>query len=167
MVIRRNGMHGQRRCRWMSGRTLAALRCQGAVCLALAVRCRGAACVALAPRCRWMRGRTSRRGFWRAVVALAPRRLGLAGVALAVLGGLAAPAGAQVIAGRGFGESGVGFQDVNGNGVLDCLEPVTIRAAYVDPAADTATGSVTGQMMAPFAGANGLAFIPGSVELDR
>jgi uncharacterized repeat protein (TIGR01451 family) len=112
-------MHGQRRCRWMSGRTLA-------------LRCRG-----------------------------------IAGVALALLGGMAAPAGAQVVAGRGFGESFVGFQDVNGNGVLDCLEPVTIRAAYVDPAADTATGSVTGQMVAPFAGANGLAFIPGSVELDR
>ncbi len=100
-------------------------------------------------------------------MALVRRRLGIAGAALAVLGGLAAPAGAQVIAGRGFGESVVGFQDVNGNGVLDCLEPVTIRAAYVDPAADTATGSVTGQMVAPFAGANGLAFIPGSVELDR
>src|SRR6202023_3198792 len=180
MVIRRNDMHGQRRCRWMSGRALA-LRCQGTVCKALALRCQGGApaCVALAPRCRWMRGRASRRGPWRAGTALVPRRLGIAGtapaplrlgvagLALAVLGGLAAPAGAQVIAGRGFGESVVEFQDVNGNGVLDCLEPVTIRAAYVDPAADTATGSVTGQMMAPFAGANGLAFIPGSVELDR
>ncbi|HEV3075300.1 MAG TPA: IPTL-CTERM sorting domain-containing protein [Thermoanaerobaculia bacterium] len=114
-----------------------------------------------------MRGRASRRGPWRAGTAPAPRRLGISGLALALLVGLAAPAGAQVIAGRGFGESVVSFQDVNGNGVLDCLEPVTIRAAYVDPVADTATGSVTGQMMAPFAGANGLAFIPGSVELDR
>jgi uncharacterized repeat protein (TIGR01451 family) len=108
-------------------------------------------------RCRWMSGR-----------ALALRCRAMAGLALLLLaGGTVAPAGAQIIVGRGFGESFVGFQDVNGNGVLDCLEPVTIRAAYVDPAADTATGSVTGQMVAPFAGASGLAFIPGSVELDR
>jgi uncharacterized repeat protein (TIGR01451 family) len=120
-----------------------------------------------AQRCGGIRDRALRRGTWQAGMALMPRRLRNAGVALAVLGGLAAPAGAQVIAGRGFGESFVGFQDVNGNGVLDCLEPVTIRAAYVDPATDTATGSVTGQMVAPFAGASGLAFIPGSVEIDR
>src|ERR1700687_701349 len=91
----------------------------------------------------------------------------LAGGVLALLGWTAAPAGAQVIAGRGFGESYVSFQDVNGNGVLDCFEPVTIRAAYVDPASDTATGSITGQMVAPFAGTSGLVLIPGSVELDR
>jgi uncharacterized repeat protein (TIGR01451 family) len=91
----------------------------------------------------------------------------VSGVVLTLLGGAVAPAGAQVIVGRGFGESFVSFQDVNGNGVLDCLEPVTIRAAYVDPASDTATGSITGQMVAPFAGSSGLAFIPGSVEIDR
>src|ERR1700688_4658086 len=112
-----------------------------------------------------MRGQRLSEGLSSAVLA---QRCGwIAGVALAVLGGLAAPAGAQVIVGRSFGESFVGFQDVNGNGVLDCLEPVTIRAAYVDPATDTATGSVTGQIVAPFAGASGLAFIPGSVEIDR
>jgi uncharacterized repeat protein (TIGR01451 family) len=87
--------------------------------------------------------------------------------ALAVLGSAATAAEAQIIVGRGFGESFVSFQDVNGNGVLDCLEPVTIRAAYVDPASDGATGSITGQMVAPFAGAGGLSFIPGSVEIDR
>src|ERR1700720_1154007 len=91
----------------------------------------------------------------------------LSSVVLTLLGGAVAPAGAQVIVGRGFGESFVSFQDVNGNGVLDCLEPVTIRAAYVDPASDTATGSITGQMVAPFAGTSGLQLIPGSVELDR
>jgi uncharacterized repeat protein (TIGR01451 family) len=97
------------------------------------------------------------------------RRLvrGLAGVVLALLGGAAAPAGAQVIVGRGFGEALVSFQDVNGNGVIDCLEPVTIRAAYVDPPSDSTTGAITGQMVAPFAGASGLSFIPGSVEIDR
>jgi uncharacterized repeat protein (TIGR01451 family) len=123
-------------------------RCRWMSSRALALRCQGEACGCV-------------------VMTAAPLRLGIAAVALALLGGLAAPAGAQVIAGRGFGESVVGFQDVNGNGVLDCLEPVTIRAAYVDPASDTATGSVTGQMSAPFAGAGGLAFIPGSVEIDR
>jgi hypothetical protein len=95
-------------------------------------------------------------------------RVFLVGLALAVLSGAtAAPAGAQVIAGRGFGESYVSFQDVNGNGVLDCLEPVTLRVAYFDPASDTATGSITGRMVAPFAGAGGLSFLPGSVEIDR
>jgi uncharacterized repeat protein (TIGR01451 family) len=110
----------------------------------------------LGPQCRWIAG-----------LALALRCRWIAGVALALVGGTVAPAGAQVIAGRGFGESFVGFQDVNGNGVLDCLEPVTLRAAYVDPPADTTTGSITGQMVAPFAGASGLGFIPGSVEIDR
>lgn len=94
-------------------------------------------------------------------------RQGPALPAMLFLLALALPAGAQVITGRGFGESYVEFQDVNGNGVLDCGEPVTIRVAYVDPAADTATGSVSGQLVAPFAGAAGLAFIPGSVEIDR
>ncbi len=95
------------------------------------------------------------------------RWLRLGSVGLALLGGMAAaPAGAQVIVGRGFGESLVGFQDVNGNGVLDCGEPVTIRAVYVDPSSDTTTGSISGQMTAPAAGTAGLAFIPGSVELD-
>src|SRR5579864_7291646 len=146
----RNDMRCQRRCRWMSSRALA-LGCPGASWAGLAARCRGR----------------------RAGMVRAPRRRGIAGVALAVLGalaglgGMAAPAGAQAVAGRGFGESFAGFQDVNGNGVLDCLEPVTIRAAYVDPVSDTTTGSITGQMVAPFAGAGGLAFIPGSVELDR
>src|ERR1700674_3865054 len=99
---------------------------------------------------------------WRGIAGLV-----LVGAALAQLGGTVRPAGAQVIVARGFGESFVSFQDVNGNGVLDCLEPVTIRVAYVDPASDTATGSITGQMVAPFAGSSGLAFIPGSVEIDR
>lgn len=85
---------------------------------------------------------------------------------LAVAGGAPAPVGGQAVSGRGFGESLVGFQDVNGNGVLDCLEPVTIRAFYIDPSSDTATGSITGRMVVPAAGAAGLAFIPGSVEID-
>jgi uncharacterized repeat protein (TIGR01451 family) len=88
----------------------------------------------------------------------------LAAVVFALLCG-AAPALAQVVSGRGFGQSYVGFQDVNGNGVLDCFEPVTIRVVYLDPPGDT-TGSITGQMVAPFAGASGLSFIPGSVEID-
>ncbi|HLX09175.1 MAG TPA: IPTL-CTERM sorting domain-containing protein [Thermoanaerobaculia bacterium] len=87
---------------------------------------------------------------------------------LAQLCGMAAapPAGAQVIVGRGFGQSFVSFQDVNGNGVLDCGEPVTLRATYLDPSSDTATGSISGQLAAPAAGTVGLAFIPGSVEID-
>ena len=90
-----------------------------------------------------------------------------ASLALALCGMAAAPpAGAQVIAGRGFGQSLVSFQDVNGNGVLDCGEPVTLRATYLDPSSDTATGSISGQMVAPAAGTAGLSFIPGSVEID-
>jgi uncharacterized repeat protein (TIGR01451 family) len=89
----------------------------------------------------------------------------MSAVAVALLGGWI-PASAQVVTGRGFGQAVVDFQDVNGNGVIDCLEPVTIRVVYIDPSSDTATGSVTGQMVAPFAGASGLSFIPGSVEID-
>jgi len=113
--------------------------------------------------------RNQRGGCWAGRVGLAMSAVlaVAAALAMAALLAAAAPAAAQVIAGRGFGESYASFQDVNGNGVLDCLEPVTLRAAYVDPAADTKTGSVTGRMVAPFAGAGGLAFIPGSVEIDR
>jgi uncharacterized repeat protein (TIGR01451 family) len=85
---------------------------------------------------------------------------------LVVAGGMPAPVRGQAVAGRGFGESLVGFQDVNGNGVLDCLEPVTVRAFYIDPSSDTATGSISGQMVVPATGEAGLAFIPGSVEID-
>ncbi|HEY6322080.1 MAG TPA: hypothetical protein VJA16_11030, partial [Thermoanaerobaculia bacterium] len=91
--------------------------------------------------------------------------LWIAGAGLALLGGAFTPAGGQVVNGRGFGQQYVGFQDVNGNGVLDCGEPVTIRVFYIDPPSDT-TGSITGEMVAPFAGASGLSFIPGSVEID-
>jgi uncharacterized repeat protein (TIGR01451 family) len=90
----------------------------------------------------------------------------LMGLVLALCGAVVAPLDAQIIAGRGFGESVVGFDDINGNGVLDCNEPVTIRAVYLDPYTDTTTGSITGEMVAPFSGASGLSFIPGSVEID-
>jgi uncharacterized repeat protein (TIGR01451 family) len=93
------------------------------------------------------------------------RCLWIAGVGLALLGGALTPAGGQPVNGRGFGQQYVGFQDVNGNGVLDCGEPVTIRVFYVDFPSDT-TGSITGEMVAPFAGASGLSFIPGSLEFD-
>ena len=93
------------------------------------------------------------------------RCLGISGVGLALLAGALTPAGGQVVTGRGFGQQYVGFQDVNGNGVLDCGEPVTIRVFYVDPPSDT-TGNITGEMVAPFSGASGLSFIPGSVEVD-
>lgn len=89
----------------------------------------------------------------------------IAGVGLALLGGALTPAGGQPVNGRGFGQQVVGFQDVNGNGVLDCGEPVTIRVFYVDFPSDT-TGSITGEMVAPFAGTSGLSFIPGSLEFD-
>jgi uncharacterized repeat protein (TIGR01451 family) len=137
---------------------LAALVARGGA-TALAARGRQAAVAALSGR--------AARGGQAALAALGGRAVPSGLLALALLGTSAMPAEAQVIVGRGFGESYVGFQDVNGNGVLDCLEPVTIRAAYFDPASDTATGSITGQMVAPFAGAGGLSFIPGSVEIDR
>jgi uncharacterized repeat protein (TIGR01451 family) len=93
------------------------------------------------------------------------RFLWISGVGLALLGGALTPAGGQPVNGRGFGQEYVSFQDVNGNGVLDCGEPVTIRVFYIDFPSDT-TGSITGEMVAPFAGASGLSFIPGSLEID-
>jgi uncharacterized repeat protein (TIGR01451 family) len=76
------------------------------------------------------------------------------------------PAAAQPVTNRGFGQAFIGFQDVNGNGALDCNEPVTLAAFYIDQAPDPARGSITGRLVAPFAGAAGLAFVPGSVAID-
>jgi uncharacterized repeat protein (TIGR01451 family) len=66
---------------------------------------------------------------------------------------------------RGFNVFIVGFDDVNGNGALDCGEPVTVEVGYFDSPQDT-TGSITGHLHAPFAGSTGLAFLHGTVQQD-
>ena len=54
----------------------------------------------------------------------------------------------------------VGFDDINGNGRLDCGEPVTLKTGYFT-ANGTATG-LSGTLVAPSTGSAGISFLPGS-----
>jgi uncharacterized repeat protein (TIGR01451 family) len=66
---------------------------------------------------------------------------------------------------RGINIFIAGFDDVNGNGKLDCGEPVTVEVGYFDSPQST-TGSITGHIHAPFAGTTGIAFLHGTVQQD-
>jgi uncharacterized repeat protein (TIGR01451 family) len=57
-----------------------------------------------------------------------------------------------------------GFTDVNGNGILDCGEPVEIVAAYATN--NSGTPALTGTLVAPAAGTVGLSYQPGSLVVD-
>jgi len=74
------------------------------------------------------------------------------------------PAAAQT-PNRGFKVFVQGFDDVNGNGKLDCGEPVNVEVSYFDSPQDT-TGAITGHLTSPFAGTAGLTFLPGTVQQD-
>jgi uncharacterized repeat protein (TIGR01451 family) len=100
--------------------------------------------------------------------AVLGRRGAVALVVLALLAGARSATGQPVTTGRGFGSFYVSFQDVNGNGVIDCDEPVTIAVGYVDSASapNAATGPISGTIVAPFAGTVGLSYINGSAAVD-
>src|SRR5579864_3985595 len=83
---------------------------------------------------------------------------------LALLPSTVVPAHAQA-PNRGFNVFIAGFDDVNGNGKLDCGEPVTVEAGYFDAPQDS-TAAITGHLTAPFSGTSGLAFLPGTVQQD-
>jgi uncharacterized repeat protein (TIGR01451 family) len=57
-----------------------------------------------------------------------------------------------------------GFTDVNGNGVLDCGEPVELVAAFATN--NSGTPALTGSLFAPVAGSSGIVFQAGSVRVD-
>ncbi len=89
---------------------------------------------------------------------------------LAILAGLAllpwtVPTAWAQPAARGFSVAITGFDDVNGNGKLDCGEPITVEAGYFDAPQDS-TAAITGHLTAPFSGTTGLAFLPGTVQQD-
>jgi hypothetical protein len=84
--------------------------------------------------------------------------------ALALFFTTPAPAAAQSPS-RGFKVFIQGFDDVNGNGKVDCGEPVTVEVAYFDSPQDT-TGAITGHLTSPFAGTAGLSFLHGTVQQD-
>jgi uncharacterized repeat protein (TIGR01451 family) len=58
-----------------------------------------------------------------------------------------------------------GFADVNGNGQLDCGEPVTVVVAYATN--NSGTPALSGTLVAPYAGSSGLSFLPGSAVIDQ
>ena len=74
-------------------------------------------------------------------------------VCLALLPWAAAPARAQS-PNRGFNVFIAGFDDINGNGKLDCGEPVTVEAGYFDSPQDS-TGAITGHLTSPYSGTAG------------
>lgn len=57
-----------------------------------------------------------------------------------------------------------GFVDVNGNGVLDCGEPVSITTAF--STLRSGTPLLTGSMTMPAPGSSGLIYQPGSLSYD-
>jgi uncharacterized repeat protein (TIGR01451 family) len=101
--------------------------------------------------------------------AALPHRIAASALPLAAALALLALAPARPLSAqpaiRGFRVFIAGFDDVNGNGKLDCGEPVTVEVGYFDAPQDT-TGSITGHIHAPFAGTTGLAFLPGTVQQD-
>jgi uncharacterized repeat protein (TIGR01451 family) len=54
----------------------------------------------------------------------------------------------------------VGFDDINGNGRLDCGEPVTLKTGYFT--ANGTTTGLSGTLVAPSTGSAGISFLPGS-----
>ncbi len=60
-----------------------------------------------------------------------------------------------------------GFDDTNGNGVLDCGEPVDIEVGYADSPNDTGQPPFTGEFVSLYAGSTNLSFLPGSVAQDE
>jgi uncharacterized repeat protein (TIGR01451 family) len=94
-------------------------------------------------------------GLRRGVVLLA------AGTALLVAGAVpVAAAAAQPTLKSSF----AGFTDVNGNGVLDCGEPVDLIAAFATN--NSGTPALTGSLFVPATGSSGIVFKAGSVRVD-
>jgi uncharacterized repeat protein (TIGR01451 family) len=57
-----------------------------------------------------------------------------------------------------------GFTDVNGNGILDCGEPVDLIATFATN--NSGTPALGGSLLAPVNGSAGLTFLHGSVVID-
>jgi uncharacterized repeat protein (TIGR01451 family) len=56
------------------------------------------------------------------------------------------------------------FVDVNGNGVLDCGEPVILATTYATR--NSGTPALTGTLLLPAAGTSGLIYQPGTLRVD-
>ncbi|HVT14693.1 MAG TPA: hypothetical protein VHQ90_00745 [Thermoanaerobaculia bacterium] len=81
-------------------------------------------------------------------------------LAAAVSFGTAAPAAAQPTLMSAI----LGFTDLNGNGVLDCGEPVLLAATFATNA--SGTPALTGTLAVPSSGTAGLRYLGGSVVID-
>jgi uncharacterized repeat protein (TIGR01451 family) len=57
-----------------------------------------------------------------------------------------------------------GFTDLNGNGGLDCGEPVDLIVTFATR--NSGTPALTGTLVAPASGSSGIALLPGSVRID-
>jgi uncharacterized repeat protein (TIGR01451 family) len=95
-------------------------------------------------------------------LASPPLTVGLLAAALCCTAGLvaAAPAGAQPTLMSAI----LGFTDLNGNGVLDCGEPVLLAATFATNA--SGTPALTGTLAVPSSGTAGLRYLGGSVVID-
>jgi hypothetical protein len=97
-----------------------------------------------------------------ALPPLASSTLAIAVLAAALLAAAgAAPAAAQPALKASF----AGFTDVNGNGVLDCGEPIELVAAFATR--NSGTPALAGQLYVPnYPGSTGFTFLAGSVRID-
>ncbi|MDP9120352.1 MAG: hypothetical protein M3O15_03130 [Acidobacteriota bacterium] len=75
-------------------------------------------------------------------------------------------AGLPVAAQPALKMSYVGFLDVNGNGILDCGEPITFSAVYTNTNSGPLPQGLSGSLFALAQGEQGLVFQPGSVTID-
>jgi uncharacterized repeat protein (TIGR01451 family) len=86
------------------------------------------------------------------------------GMVLLLVAWLLAGAVPVAAAGPTLKSSFAGFTDVNGNGVLDCGEPVDLVAAFATN--NSGTPALTGSLFVPVAGSSGIVFQAGSVRVD-
>ncbi len=89
------------------------------------------------------------------------RRTRGATIRAVLLGGAAPPLAAQ----PSLQVAVAGFVDVNGNGILDCGEPVLLSATYATR--DSGTPALTGSLTIPGAGTSGLVYQPGTLRIDN
>jgi len=77
---------------------------------------------------------------------------------------LAAAAASPLAAQPALETAVLSFVDLNGNGVLDCGEPVVLAATYATR--NSGNPALTGSLLVPYSGTVGLIYQPGTLRID-